>query len=125
MLGMLIFSERTWKHHCVVLILPFSVLAYFLATCRPGRILRAYLIGTIAAALALMSLTSTSLMGWDGGKLAQVYGCYLWANVLLAAALVVLLSRSDKPAIDAGTEQAETRASEFLPNLRAGYRRSF
>ena len=35
-LGMLIFSERTWKHHCVVLILPFSVLSYYLATCQPG-----------------------------------------------------------------------------------------
>src|SRR5262245_3586185 len=28
MLGMLLFSERTWKHHCVVFILPFAVLSY-------------------------------------------------------------------------------------------------
>ncbi len=25
-LGMLLFSERTWKHHCVTLMLPFGVL---------------------------------------------------------------------------------------------------
>ena len=25
---MLLFSERTWKHHCVTLMLPFAVLSY-------------------------------------------------------------------------------------------------
>src|SRR3954469_2351591 len=28
LIGMLLFSERTWKHHCVTLILPFVVLSY-------------------------------------------------------------------------------------------------
>src|SRR5262249_55549032 len=28
-LGMLLFSERTWKHHCVTLVLPFAVLSYY------------------------------------------------------------------------------------------------
>src|SRR5262249_35139452 len=27
-LGMLLFSERTWKHHCVTLLVPFAVLSY-------------------------------------------------------------------------------------------------
>ncbi len=35
-LGMLLFSERTWKHHCVTLLLPFAVLCYYLFACRPG-----------------------------------------------------------------------------------------
>ncbi len=30
LLGMLLFSERTWKHHCVTLVLPFAVLCYYL-----------------------------------------------------------------------------------------------
>src|SRR5262249_19841228 len=30
-LGMLLFSERTWKHHCVTLLLPFAVLCYGVA----------------------------------------------------------------------------------------------
>lgn len=32
LLGMLLFSERTWKHHATTLILPFAVLFTFLAT---------------------------------------------------------------------------------------------
>src|SRR5262249_55587439 len=35
LLGMLLFCERTWKHHCVTLLLPFAVLCYHLAVCRP------------------------------------------------------------------------------------------
>jgi hypothetical protein len=93
-LGMLLFSERTWKHHCVTLMLPLTVLSYYLAAGRPGRGLRAYLIGTLATVALLMA--STSINGltpwWDrGAKLAQVYGAYVWVYVLLAAALVVLL----------------------------------
>ena len=34
-LGMLLFSERTWKHHCVTLLLPFAVLCYYLAASQP------------------------------------------------------------------------------------------
>src|SRR5205807_915354 len=41
-LGMLLFSERTWKHHCVTLLLPFSVICYYLAACRPGFKMRCY-----------------------------------------------------------------------------------
>src|SRR5437762_12357552 len=42
-LGMLLFSERTWKHHCVTLMLPFGVLCYYLAACDPTPRLRAFL----------------------------------------------------------------------------------
>jgi hypothetical protein len=115
-LGMLLFSERTWKHHCVTLVLPFAVLAYYLAACRPGWKMRGYLIGSLAAATLLMFATST---GWTSersgpaavrledfqgmdrlGKLAQVYGAYVWAYLILLAALVVLL-RLPAPAADA------------------------
>src|SRR5262249_13440520 len=47
MLGMLLFSERTWKHHCVTLLFPFAVVSYYLGACRPGRGLRSYLIPTL------------------------------------------------------------------------------
>jgi hypothetical protein len=106
-LGMLLFSERTWKHHCVTLVLPFAVLCYYLAACRPGWLLRGYLIGSLGAATLLMFATST---GWTSerggppavrledfdlldrvGKMAQVYGAYVWAYLILLAALVVLL----------------------------------
>lgn len=90
-LGMLLFSERTWKHHCVTLLLPFAVLTYYLATARPNPGLRKYLVGTLAASVLLMSSTSISLVGDRAGDLAQVYGAYVWTYLLLGAALVVLL----------------------------------
>jgi hypothetical protein len=100
-LGMLLFSERTWKHHCVTLLLPFSVFAYYLGACRPGPGLRAYLIGSLVVVMLLISSTSTSLLeGLDStAKLAQVYGAYVWAYLVLIAALVVLLRRPDEPIV--------------------------
>jgi alpha-1,2-mannosyltransferase len=74
---MLLFSERTWKHHDVTLLLPVALLVYYLATCRPGQRVRAYLVGSLA--LVQMTLTWTGVLdGIDrGGKLAQVCGAYL------------------------------------------------
>lgn len=96
-LGMLLFSERTWKHHCVTLVLPFAVLVYGLAVLRPGKRMRAWIIATLAAVALLMLTTSTSLFeGWEGAaKMAQVYGAYVWAYLLLIAALVGLLNRGE------------------------------
>ena len=97
-LGMLLFCERTWKHHCVTLLLPFAVLCYYLATGRPGWKVGAYLIGTLAAVELLMALTSTSLFERELAKAAQVYGAYVWAYLLLLAALIVVLRQpGDQP----------------------------
>src|SRR5262249_41048228 len=49
LVGMLLFSERTWKHHCVTLLLPFAVLSYSLVVRWPHKGLRAYLIASLAA----------------------------------------------------------------------------
>jgi len=97
-LGMLLFSERTWKHHCVTLLLPFTVLTYYLGTCRVERIKRLFLIGSLVAVVLLMTLTGTGI-GLDRfGKLAQVYGAYVWAFFLLMGAMVVLLRHQPAPA---------------------------
>ena len=107
LLGMLLFSERTWKHHCVTLVLPFAVLCYVLATRPLGR--RAWwgVVGALAAATLLMAATSSGLFSDDAAragdvadqfaKQAQVYGAYVWAYLVLAAALAALLRR---PAAD-------------------------
>jgi hypothetical protein len=96
-LGMLLFSERTWKHHCVTLLLPFSVLAYYLSACRPGPALRAYLIATLGLVVLLMTTTGSVPVGplERASRLAQVYGAYVWAYLLLIAALAVLLRRGE------------------------------
>jgi hypothetical protein len=93
-LGMLLFSERSWKHHYVTLIMPFAVLTYYLAACRPGWKLQSYLIATLVVATLLMMATGTTgvVESWDAtARQALVEGPYVWANLLLLAALVVLL----------------------------------
>jgi hypothetical protein len=120
-LGMLLFSERTWKHHCVTLILPLTVLIYYLAAGRPRRGLRIYLITTLAAVAVLMGSTSINgLAGWwdRGAKMAQVYGAYVWVFLLLTIALVVLLRRearicaSEQHLADDPPKQASARACQ-------------
>jgi hypothetical protein len=90
LLGMLLFSERTWKQHCVTLMLPFAVVLYYLGTSQIGSKMRAYLIGSLVLAVVLMGTTSTTLLE-RAAKEAQVYGAYVWAYLLLAVALGVML----------------------------------
>ena len=100
LLGMLLFSERTWKHHCVTLVLPFAVICYFLATAAAGKGLRAYLIGSLAVCMVLMATTSTAVSDSAArhgpldqlfAKQAQVYGAFVLAYVVLLIDLVILL----------------------------------
>ena len=95
-LGMLLFSERTWKHHCVTLVLPFAVLSYFLATCLKTKASYVLPVGTIVVATLLMTLTSTGLLEDDFAKEAQVYGCYVWAFILMMVCLFIVLYRNNK-----------------------------
>jgi hypothetical protein len=90
-LGMLLFSERTWKHHCVTLVLPFAVLCYYLAVEARGAA-RAWLIGALVAATLLLSTTSTGLLE-EWAKQAQVYGAYVLAFLVLLASLTAILTR--------------------------------
>jgi hypothetical protein len=91
LLAMLLFSERTWKHHCVTLLVPFAVISYRLVTGWSNSLLRCYLIGSLVAAVLFMSAASISLFGREGGKLAQVYGVYVAAFFVLSAAITVIL----------------------------------
>lgn len=98
LLGMLLFSERTWKHHCVTLVVPLAVICYYLAAAQPGRALRLYLIGSLSAVVLLMLATTTNnhWQAWDEmSKLAQIHGAYAWAHMILVAALVVLLRQRE------------------------------
>jgi hypothetical protein len=91
--GMLLFSERTWKHHAVMLVIPFAALVYQLARDGLSRWGRGMIIGVLAAAAALMAATSTAILPDAWAKLAQVYGAYTAAFVLLTVAIVFLLAR--------------------------------
>jgi alpha-1,2-mannosyltransferase len=98
-LGMLLFSERTWKHHCVTLILPFAVVLYALANLHLSRLMRHYLIATLVLSAILMASASISLLDHFNGasKMAHVYGVYLWTFLLLLVSLFVLLHVDAKP----------------------------
>jgi alpha-1,2-mannosyltransferase len=100
LLGMLLFSERTWKHHCVTLLLPFAVLCYCWSAHIARRGMRWYVVITLAAATLFIALTSTGLFDKQDrfGKLAQVYGAYVWAHLTLLACLLVLLGSSAEKA---------------------------
>lgn len=109
-LGMLLFSERTWKHHGVTLLLPFTVLVYYLAACRPGTLLRTYLIGSLAVTVLFMTSTSTTGVADvldEAAKQAQVYGAYVWAYLVLIAALIVMLRHSRLPLTDCREQNGE------------------
>src|SRR5262249_9089832 len=95
LLGMLLFSERTWKHHCVTHLLPFTVLCCCLSAHWPRN--KGVLIGTLLTVFLLIASTSTGSFDHHDliGKMAQVYGTYVWANVLMVAVLVVLLTQRD------------------------------
>jgi hypothetical protein len=97
LLGMLLFSERTWKHHAVTLAVPFAVLCYAVATRPLGKLLRAFLMACLLGAFGLVLATGLGAAREDPWgpvslpKLAQVYGSYTAAFLLLLAGLVVLL----------------------------------
>jgi hypothetical protein len=89
-LGMLLFSERTWKHHAVTLLLPFAVLAYGLLAPGFGRRLRVYLAATLAA-VGLLTVVPGALPT-RAADLAMVYGTHTLAFLLLTAAVCVVLA---------------------------------
>jgi hypothetical protein len=114
-LGMLLFSERTWKHHCVTLLLPMAVLAYYLAVCPASWGVRCYLIASLTATVILMALpwiaphTGKDVRGEPSfGKLAEVYGAYVWGYLILLAALATTLRSGERAT--AGIERLPTSA---------------
>ena len=94
-LGMLLFSERTWKHHAVVLLLPLAVLTYAVAVVDLPRRLRNFTLGVLVASFVLMA--GPGLLAGRAADLAMVYGTHSLAFALQAVALGLLLAcRSER-----------------------------
>lgn len=96
LLGMLLFSERTWKHHCVLLLLPYTVLVHRLASGELPPTLHRFILGMLLCSVVLIGSTSTGWLPDETAKLAQAYGAYVWAHLLLAASLVLLLLQPER-----------------------------
>jgi hypothetical protein len=88
-MGMLLLSERTWKHHGTVLLIPAAALAYAAMSELP-RAVRRFVAGAMIAAAVLM--TAPGLFGTRVADLALVYGMHFAAFALLTAALVAVLA---------------------------------
>jgi hypothetical protein len=90
-LTMLFVSERSWKHHFVTLLLPYTFLVWDLYF--PGTNLRTRLAmaGMLLLSFLFMATTSTELgglfAGGRGHEIAQGYGMFLWAAVILYLAV--------------------------------------
>jgi hypothetical protein len=111
LLGMLLFSERTWKHHGVTLVLPFAVLCYVLAVHAHNRRWRGFLIGSLALTTFLMASASTGLLPDEWARQAQSYGAFVAAFLVLTGTLFVLL-RASLP-LAARTQPGTMEAASF------------
>jgi alpha-1,2-mannosyltransferase len=88
-LTMLFISERSCKHHYVTLLLPYTYLVYRAWVIPAPRGVRWMVTTCLWLSQVLMATTSSELGGLfsrDGHKLAQAYGMFLWAGVVLYVA---------------------------------------
>lgn len=108
-LTMLFVSERSWKHHYVTLLLPYTYLAYRVGVAGLTRRARWVLGGVLVLSAFLIATTSSEVGGFfsrgQGHKLAQAYGMFLWSGVVLYIATawrVVVEGRVDPASIGLG-----------------------
>jgi alpha-1,2-mannosyltransferase len=86
-LTMLFVSERSWKHHFVTVLLPYTYLTYRVGVATLSPKVRGALASALVLSALLMAATSSELGGQfakhQGHKIAQGYGMFLWAGVVL------------------------------------------
>lgn len=88
-LGMLLFSERTWKHHAVTLVLPAAAIAYAAAALELPRSTRRFLVGSLTLSMLLIVLPG--LLGRRLQDLSLVYGSHTAVFVLLTFGVCLIL----------------------------------
>ena len=116
-LTMLIVSERSWKHHFVTIMLPYTYLVARVAVLPGPRGPKKMLASWLFLSAFFMALTSSefgSLFGQDGHKVAQFYGMFLLSALVLygATAWYVVADRDRPlPAFDAGSPEGESPVS--------------
>ncbi|RUL88435.1 glycosyltransferase family 87 protein [Tautonia sociabilis] len=125
-LTMLIVSERSWKHHYVTVLLPYTFLIFRLWAYPVGPKLRNALAACVGLSALLMLTTSSEVGGLfrdgTGHKLALYYGMFFWSGVALyvATALVVWRERSSPPVGEAN----DRPGSPPTPHLAMGTTRT-
>jgi hypothetical protein len=95
LVGMLLFSERTWKHHCVTLLLPFAVLCYGLSPWFPTWKRRVAGVAVVLAGLLMLS-TSSGVLGNDTPKAQETF------DAMKVAAGPAAYTAAFEPAVESG-----------------------
>jgi alpha-1,2-mannosyltransferase len=89
-LTMLFVSERSWKHHYVTVLLPYTYLAYRAFSPALSRWARSGVWAALLLSAFLMATTSSEFGGLffhkQGHKIAQFYGAFFWAGIVLFVA---------------------------------------
>jgi alpha-1,2-mannosyltransferase len=112
-LTMLFLSERSWKHHYVTVLLPYSFLVGEFFSNRLGPRSRALLVGSWALTFSLMAAASADLGQFfaegQGHEIAQGYGSFLWAGVILYAMVAWRVwSRRSEPSLPQSPESSSS-----------------
>lgn len=127
-LTMLFVSERSWKHHYVTLLLPYTYLCYRIGVAPLKRRARMVLGTVVVLSSVFMATTSSELGGLfarhQGHKIAQGYGMFLWAGVLLyvVTAWRVWLERND-PAVTVAAAAGPEPEAALVPHPHFARRR--
>ena len=116
-LTMLFVSERSWKHHYVTLLLPYTYLCYRIGVAPLKPRARMVLGMAVVLSSVFMATTSSELGGLfarhQGHRIAQGYGMFLWAGVLLyvVTAWRVWVERNDPAAKGAVAAEPELESA--------------
>lgn len=123
-LTMLFVSERSWKHHYVTILLPVVYLACRLIQPGLSRTERRVVLASLIGATFLMATTSTEVGGLfargQGHKLAQAYGMFFWAGVVLYAATAWRVVAERSAPIEASPGLSHAEAALPRPHFAAG-----
>jgi hypothetical protein len=117
-LTMLFISERSWKHHFVTLLIPYSYLVWELFS-PTGKLFPRYVIaGALVLSCLFMATTSTEVgglfAGGRGHEIAQGYGMFLWAGVVIYAAVAWRLRAREA----VSTLAAQPRGPNLAPHVK-------
>ena len=94
LIGMLLFSERTWKHHGVVLILPLLLISMAVACSPLWSWFRAFLISMFC--LGLLLTIGPSLLNAEWQDLSLTYGSHTVMFLMMFAASGVILFNENR-----------------------------
>ena len=82
-LAMLFLSERSWKHHYVLLIFSHGFLLYYLLVMRPTGWCKWVPLSCMALAIFCHSFVNNSTLGHYWSDVAEAYGVYLMGGISL------------------------------------------